>query len=187
MEEDNGVKNALPPEVALHDNPDAPCPEGILKNLSVVSVEYYSVDGTVRPGQIVVHRDLAGDVAEFFKKAKAKKFPIQSVTPVSNPRFAWSDELSMEANNTSGFNYRPKAGTMDIPSQHAFGRAIDINPLWNPYIKKEIVLPRAATYEPERAGTITRQSFIVEFFERRGWTWGGRWKSLKDYQHFEKP
>jgi hypothetical protein len=91
----------------------------------------------------------------------------------------------MLCNNTSAFNYRKVTGGK-VLSMHAYGYAIDINPVQNPYIKGRVVLPEGAIYKPYRPGTLTRSSPVVMEFIRLGWTWGGSWKSLKDYQHFEK-
>jgi peptidoglycan LD-endopeptidase CwlK len=98
----------------------------------------------------------------------------------------------MMANNTSGFNYRMIAGTERL-SNHARGRAIDINPLLNPCIRGDFVQPAGAAYDPSRPGTLTTDSPVTQFLKARGWIWGGDWasgrdgKPLKDYQHFEKP
>ena len=72
-------------------------------------------------------------------------------------------------------------------SNHAFGIAIDINPLLNPYVKKNSVEPEGASYNPELSGTITEDSDVVKIFKSYGWNWGGDWTRGKDYQHFEKP
>jgi hypothetical protein len=92
----------------------------------------------------------------------------------------------MEANNTSSFNYREVTGGGRL-SNHAYGRAVDINTFFNPYVKGSIVLPRGATYDPKVAGTFTAESRLVREFLRLGWAWGGNWTSPRDYQHFEKP
>jgi hypothetical protein len=91
----------------------------------------------------------------------------------------------MLANNTSAFNYRKVTGGKYL-SRHAYGFAIDINPVQNPYIKGRIVLPPNAVYDTSKPGTLACDSLVVTTFIRLGWTWGGNWKSLKDYQHFEK-
>jgi len=91
----------------------------------------------------------------------------------------------MLANNTSAFNYRKVTGGKSL-SMHSYGFAIDINPVQNPYFKGSIVLPEGAIYNPVAPGTLTAASPIVKTFKRLGWGWGGEWKSLKDYQHFEK-
>ncbi len=91
----------------------------------------------------------------------------------------------MLLNNTSAFNYRCAAGSKKL-SMHAYGFAIDINPVQNPYIKGKVVLPPGAVYDIRKSGTLAYNSPVVKTFIRLGWTWGGNWKSLKDYQHFEK-
>lgn len=73
-----------------------------------------------------------------------------------------------------------------IKSYHSYGLAIDINPLQNPQIKRGKVFPDNAFYNPTKPGTITKDSKIVKEFLKRGWSWGGNWRSSKDYQHFEK-
>jgi peptidoglycan L-alanyl-D-glutamate endopeptidase CwlK len=166
------------------------CPDEIVERQEVFAVEYYSFDGRLHRGQVVLDKSLVQDVREVFKLAVALKFPIESVIPISAPQFRkdgrWDDDLSMEANNTSAFNYRLKTGGGSL-SNHALGYAIDINPRTNPYIKGETVLPAGAIYDPESPGTLTSHHAIVLEFKKRGWTWGGDWQSLKDYQHFEKP
>jgi hypothetical protein len=93
----------------------------------------------------------------------------------------------MEANNTSAFNFRFKTGSRTELSKHAGGRAIDINPVQNPYIKGELVLPKSSEYDPEAEGTLCEDHPVVRTFLKLGWEWGGNWTSRKDYQHFEKP
>jgi hypothetical protein len=91
----------------------------------------------------------------------------------------------MKNNNTSAFNYRFITGSRVI-SNHASGLAIDLNPKLNPYIKNGVILPEDCVYDTTKAGTITAGSNLVKEFKQRGWQWGGDWKNLKDYQHFEK-
>jgi peptidoglycan L-alanyl-D-glutamate endopeptidase CwlK len=161
------------------------CPKDILASLKLVTVRYYGFDAKLHQGQVVVHKDLAKDIERVFAAIEKERFPIQSVIPISDKRFKWDDDASMRANNTSAFNYRVIAGTMRI-SNHATGRAIDINPLLNPYIKGKSVMPEGATYDPKQPGTIAKESFIVKLFVELGWDWGGNWDDRKDYQHFEK-
>lgn len=158
-------------------------PDQIRKELDLVEVEYYSFDGKLHKGQIVIHNSLKEDVAIIFREIKENKFPIAKIIPVS--RYDFSDDKSMEDNNTSAFNYRKKTGSNEL-SNHALGKAIDINPLFNPYIKDGKISPSKAKYDPTVPGTITEDSFVVKIFKKRGWKWGGDWKTLKDYQHFEK-
>ena len=157
-------------------------PPEILGNQTLLDVPFVGFDGENRSGQIVVARDLAAQVAAIF--AEIRGFPLGQVTPVV--AFGWSDDASMEANNCSGFNYRRKVGKGTL-SAHALGRAIDLNPLQNPYINGELTLPPGAIYDAARPGTLLADGIVVRAFERRGWIWGGRWTSLLDYHHFEKP
>ena len=156
----------------------------------IVDVLYYSFDGRVHQGQIIIEERLTRDIQEIFRIALDAKFPITSAIPISDDRFykdgEWNaDNQSMLSNNTSAFNYRKVTGGKSL-SMHAYGSAIDINPAQNPYIKGSVVLPPGAVYEPCKPGTFTRYCPVVKTLIRLGWTWGGNWKSLKDYQHFEK-
>lgn len=107
--------------------------------------------------------------------------------------FGGSDDRSMEANNTSAFNCRKVAFGTAL-SAHATGIAIDLNPVENPYVRKGIVLPPSgkdfASPEARRAsdtvGLITADGPVVKIFEKRKWVWGGKWRTLKDYQHFSR-
>jgi hypothetical protein len=169
---------------------DPKCPDEIRKRQRLVTVKYYSTDKQVHQGQLVIDKELKSDIKKVFALALKQQFPIYSVIPISDLRFRkenrWDDELSMEANNTSAFNYREVTGGGRI-SNHAYGRAVDINTFLNPYIKGNIILPRGATYDPKVDGTLMPESPIVREFLRLGWTWGGNWTSPKDYQHFENP
>ncbi len=156
-------------------------PEDIQKALVLVDVPYLSFGGVLEHGQLVVHRELARDVKEIFTLLWEHKFPIEKVVPIV--RYNWDDNSSMADNNTSAFNYRVIAGTERL-SNHSFGRAIDVNPLLNPYTGRDgKVVPLGARYEPNTPGTITQD--IANIFLKRGWQWGGNWE-FKDWQHFEK-
>lgn len=172
------------------DGLDTRCPEDIRKRQKVVKVSYYSFDSKIHRGQLVIDGALENDIKTVFKVALRERFPIYSVVPISDRRFRkdgrWDDELSMEANNTSGFNYRQTTGGTQL-SNHAYGRAVDINPFQNPYVKGSIVLPKSARYAPSAKGTLTAAHPVVRAFQQLGWVWGGGWDTLKDYQHFEKP
>ncbi len=158
-------------------------PAQIKKKLDLVEVEYYALDGKLHRGQIVIHQSLKADLVKIFRQLKEAKFPIAKMIPVS--RYDFSDDKSMEDNNTSAFNYRVIDGSNKL-SNHALGRAIDINPLFNPFIKNGETKPSTAKYDATVPGTITKDSSVVKIFKKNGWKWGGNWKNLKDYQHFEK-
>jgi len=167
----------------------ANCPLDIKNKQRLINVNYYSFDNRVHQGQLVIDVDLVDDIEFAFQEALREKFPINSVIPMSHVSFRrngiWDDNLSMEANNTSCFNYRTITGSQSL-SMHARGRAIDINPLQNPYIRGDTILPDNSNYNPEVRGTLTGNNIIVRTLLSRGWVWGGNWTALKDYQHLEK-
>jgi peptidoglycan LD-endopeptidase CwlK len=180
------IDSNLTSEDALKQNPNMVCPEEILARQRVIQVSYVSFDKELHIGQIVVDVDLINDVQDVFELLKEEQFPIASVIPISDPQFHWDDDLSMKANNASGFNYRMIMETKRL-SNHAYGRAIDINPAINPYITKSgRVIPEGATYNTSKPGTISKDSKLIQFLKTRGWVWGGDWEDRKDYQHFEK-
>jgi len=165
------------------------CPQYIENRQRLITVKYYSFDGRIHQGQLVIDKDLTDDIIFAFEEALKEKFPIYSVIPMSHKNFRingkWDDNASMEANNTSCFNYRKITGSQNL-SLHASGRAIDINPMQNPYIRRNVILPMNSSYNPLISGTLTNNSAIVRTLVSRGWVWGGNWTDLKDYQHLEK-
>lgn len=169
---------------ALGQNPAYPCPQEILDELSVLKVRYRGFDGDEYEGRVVVHKDLAHDVSLLFDLMRTQDFPVERVIPIVE--YGWDDDLSMAANNSSGFNYRTIAGT-DKLSFHAHGRAIDINPMQNPVIRGGVVRPEGAEYNPLEFGTFCEGDMFVHFMKSRGWQWGGDWDDPKDYHHFQKP
>ncbi|BDQ02240.1 M15 family metallopeptidase [Ignavibacterium sp.] len=158
-------------------------PETIRNNLVLIDVQYYSFDDKLHQGQLVVHKSTAKDLIEIFRIIKEIKFPIEKAIPIA--KYGWNDDVSMSVNNTSAFNYR-RLRDANIVSYHAKGLAIDINPMQNPHIKRGKTIPEGSTYDKSKPGTLTESSQIVKEFRKRGWMWGGFWRSSKDYQHFEK-
>lgn len=159
-------------------------PKELRDELVLIDVQYYSTDGKLHQGQLVVHEDVKKDVLEIFEIIKEEKFPVKKVLPIVE--YDWSDDASMEDNNTSGFNYRYIAGTKRL-SNHAFGKAVDINPRFNPVIYADgRISPSGAEYDPEKEGTFASDHPIVQAFKERGWRWGGDFQSFKDYHHFDK-
>lgn len=158
-------------------------PAEIKKQLVLVNVQYYSFDGKLHAGQLVINKKDSSSIVAVFKELKEIRFPVKCVIPVV--KYHWNDEESMEANNTSAFNYRRIEGSYRL-SNHAKGFAIDINPRLNPQYKHGEYSPHGAVYDTTINGTIHAKSGIVKIFKRRGWKWGGEWVDLKDYQHFEK-
>lgn len=158
-------------------------PQSIIKQLTLIDVEYYSFDTKLHIGQILVNKKVVKDIKEIFEFIKSSRFPIAKVIPAI--KYNWSDQASMNDNNTTAFNYRKVEG-QKVLSAHSYGLAIDINPLQNPHIKGNSIQPLKGKYDTKKPGTILRDSKLVIEFRKRGWQWGGRWKSSKDYQHFEK-
>jgi peptidoglycan L-alanyl-D-glutamate endopeptidase CwlK len=158
-------------------------PKEIQANLVLVNVPYVGFDERLHQGQLVVHQAVANEVREIFKAISETRFPIKKVVPIV--AYGWNDERSMQDNNSSAFNYRLIRGT-DIPSNHSYGLAIDINPFLNPCVGRDgISTPIGGIYDPSRAGTLMLDSAPVKIFMSYGWDWGGTWER-KDWQHFAK-
>jgi hypothetical protein len=160
------------------------CPVEI-SDLRLVTVSHWTFAGGAVQGRLVVNRDAAGAIVGVMRRLFAAHFPIQRMRPVE--AYGSDDERSMAANNTSAFNCRRVAGSSSW-SQHAYGRAIDINPLQNPEVSGGLVSPPGGARYLDRsqtaAGLIHAGDVVVTAFARAGWGWGGYWRSLKDYQHF---
>jgi hypothetical protein len=160
-------------------------PENIIDCLCLLTVRYRAFDGLLHEGQLVVHKTAKNDIIEIFRIIEKSEFPIARVIPIV--RYNWSDDQSMAHNNTSAFNYRFVSGTERL-SNHACGRAIDINPYQNPVIYGNgHVSPPGAVFMPGAAGTFFEEHLLVREFLSRGWQWGGYFTSLKDYHHFDTP
>lgn len=158
----------------------------VLDAQELIDVYYFSFDNTLHKGQMVVNKEVSGDIGDLFDLIQDIKFPIKSVIPIGDLRFLNDDDKSAYANNSSGFCYRRIAKT-DRLSNHSFGRAIDLNPYQNPYIRDDYHQPEGIIYNPNIPGSITSDGLIVKFLKSRGWDWGGDWTDRKDYMHFEKP
>jgi hypothetical protein len=160
-----------------------------LEDLRVLNIPYWDYAGKSAQGELIVNEKVADEVEGIFRELRDHGFRIEKMKPVD--AYGGSDDRSMEANNTSAFNCRDKTGQPGNYSNHSWGRAIDINPLTNPYVRGSMVLPpegracldRTRTY----VGGIQADDFVVQLFRKHGWTWGGSWKDRQDYQHFEKP
>ncbi len=175
-------------------NPKSPAPENILSELRTISVQHYGYDGDIHDGEIIMHVDLVDDVSAFFEYSLTLTFPIFSVIPIHKSPFFFDDEVSCEANNTSGFNYRTIHNSKTV-SKHSLGRAFDVNPAQNIYVTynqdgtEAYKLPKTGMYNVNATGTLASDHSLVVFMKERGWTWGGDWtkeSSRTDYQHFEK-
>ena len=188
------IDSEMTNEEIFVQNPQNIAPQNVLDSLRVLTVQYQGFDNTLHQGQIVVHKDLAGDVATFFKTALEIKFPIEKVIPISNKKYKWDEEVSCPDNNSSGYNYRLVMGTNRI-SKHAGGFAFDINPAQNIYVRYDEHMneifrsPKGVEYNETVAGTLTAKHPLVVLMKNLGWQWGGDWMPESgriDYQHFEK-
>jgi hypothetical protein len=157
------------------------CPLGPAR-LRTVRVSYWGFEGTPQVGAIVVARRVADDVVTVFRQLWAAGFPIKRLQPVS--AYRGSDDASMAADNTSGFNCRFVGGTKRW-SMHASGEAIDVNPVENPYIRGSYVSPPAGRAFLDRRryrkGMAVEGGVLARAFASVGWKWGA---SFGDYQHF---
>jgi len=161
------------------------CPVG-LDRLRLLRVTHWDFDGEVRRGRLVVHRDSAAAMLRTMQELFDLRFPIRRMRLVD--AYGADDRRSMDADNTSAFNCRFVAGTSRW-SEHAYGRAIDVNPVENPYVTGDgYVSPPAGARFVDRSlrakGLIHRGGPVVAAFEENGWEWGGRWSWPRDYQHF---
>jgi hypothetical protein len=160
------------------------CPVGPA-DLRAVRLRHWDFRGASRVGLLVVHETAVRDVVTVFRRLYAARFPIRRMLGVE--RYRGDDDRSMAADNTSAFNCRFVSGT-NRWSEHAYGKAIDLNPLENPYVHGGRVEPPAGRAyldrSQRRAGMATEGSVVVRAFDAAGWGWGGRWQSSKDYQHF---
>lgn len=162
--------------------PGCPVP---VEQLRAIDVTHFGNDGAVHTGRLIVAANLAQPVVDIFRDIYAARFPIARMEPIDV--YGGDDNRSIKANNTSAFNCRAVTGGSGW-SEHAYGRAIDINPFVNPYVKGDTVLPPEAAPYTDRSrndpGMIHGGDAVVTAFAARGWAWGGYWSSLKDYQHF---
>ena len=161
------------------------CPVG-LGDLRLVRARHWGFDGRVHTGRLVVHRDVAGAVLRVLRRLYAARFPIRRMVPVD--AYGASDFRSIEADNTSAFNCRFVDGTTRW-SEHSYGRAIDLNPIENPYVTSSGTTSHRASRPylrraPYRPGMAVEGGVVVRAFDAAGWGWGGRWSGARDYQHF---
>lgn len=159
-------------------------PDSIRARLVVLEVPYWDFDGEQREGRVVCDAAVAADLDGLFDTLFLSGYALSSVRPVSE--FGFSDSLSMLADNTSAFNWRTVKGTARL-SAHALGLAIDIAPLRNPFEHRRGTRPAGAVHDPRVPGTLVDTSLAVRYLRSRGWWWGGRWVSGRDWQHFELP
>lgn len=153
----------------------------------MLTVRYWGFDGVEHEGQLVIHVDAVDPVRAVFARLLASRFPIRRIVPID--AYGASDEASTADDNTSAFNCREAVRSDGVHtwSQHAYGLAIDVNPVENPYVEGGRVLPPNAGAYVERGdvrpGMAAEGSELNAAFAAVGWGWGGTWSS-PDYQHF---
>lgn len=160
--------------------------------LRYVHVLHYDFNGNPAQGELICNEYIAQDLAEIFYELYYNEYQIERIMLIDE--YDGDDTASMEDNNTSCFNYRVVEGSSSL-SKHAYGLAIDINPLYNPYVTyekdgTEKVSPVAALGYADRSVNfpykIDEEDLCCRLFKEHGFIWGGNWNSLKDYQHFQK-
>lgn len=161
------------------------------EELCYLRVLHTGFDEKTYIGELVVNQKIADDVLEIMKELYENHYPIEKMRLIDE--YGADDEASMSDNNTSAFNYRTIAGTNRL-SKHGQGLAVDINPRYNPCVRTKNGI---TTVEPQNGSTyvdrnadfsykITEGDLCLQLFLEHGFTWGGSWNSVKDYQHFEK-
>lgn len=167
-------------EVMARSTWQADCPVAVA-DLRYVTLPFWGFDGLAHTGELLVHADAVDAVIAGFRHLHERRFPIEEMRVVA------AAELDLpptgDGNNTSAFVCRPSVGSTSW-SEHAYGRAVDINPFHNPYVRGDVVIPElASSYvdRPDLPGVLTDAD--VAAFEDAGWGWGGRWRSSKDWMH----
>ena len=161
------------------------CPVAI-SQLRLLRVRHWNFKGEVERGRLIVHEDSDRAILRVMKGLFSDRFPIRRMEVID--AYGGDDHKSMDADNTSAFNCRFVAGT-ERWSEHAFGRALDLNPIENPYVTPSgHVSPPAGRPYADRSrnakGMVHRGDSTVRAFKRAGWKWGGDWSGTKDFQHF---
>lgn len=157
------------------------------EDLLYLKVFHYDFEHNVCEGEIIVAKELAKEVLEIFSELFDAEYEIEKIKLCDE--YGGNDDLCMADNNSSAFNYRVVDST-DIISMHGLGRAIDINPRYNPYIVGDKVMPpngmKYCKRELSFRHKICHEDICFGIFSAHGWKWGGDWSSTKDYQHFYK-
>jgi hypothetical protein len=156
-------------------------------SLRRLRLSYWGFDGHAHTGVLIVNVKAVGSLTRVFSGLYAARFPIRRLRPID--AYGGSDERSLDADNTAAFNCRyavapgPKRWSV-----HAYGLAVDVNPVENPYVEGGRVHPRAGRAYLDRSryrrGMAVRGGLLVRAFADVGWQWGGRWSGSPDYQHF---
>lgn len=168
------------------------CPVA-LENLRYLRMRYMDFRGANMMGELIVHQDVSKEVVEIFEALYEEEYTIHQMRLISD--YHGSDWQSIEADNTSAFNCRKATGSKKF-SKHSYGKAIDINPIENPYVfrsgksshkasKPYLKRKRTSQSVPQKA-MLLKDDNAVKIFKKYGWKWGGDWSNVKDYQHFSK-
>lgn len=161
------------------------------EELRYVHVLHVGFDGETKQGELIVNKAIADDILEIFEELYKTGYPIERVRLVDE--YDAIDEASMSDNNCSAFNFRFISYTTKV-SKHGLGMAIDINPLYNPYVKQvdgrtSIEPANGAPYVDRTRNfphKIDHDDLCYKLFVAHGFEWGGDWEHAKDYQHFDK-
>ena len=161
-------------------------------DLRYLRLSHVDAEGREHVGEMVCNKAIAQDLIDIFRELYRQKYPIQRIRLIDD--YEASDERSMRDNNTSCFCYRTISGSQKL-SKHALGMAIDVNTLYNPYVYtgkdgQRVVEPVTASRYVDRTKSfpykIEKGDLLHRLFLQHGFRWGGSWRTMKDWQHFEK-
>lgn len=170
-------------------------PEGCTvrrSDLRYLRLSHFDAEKKEYVGEMVCNKAIANDIVEIFRELYRQKYPIQRIRLIDD--YEADDEQAMRDNNTSSFCYRKISGSSKL-SKHATGMAVDVNTLYNPYVRSgkdghRIVEPVTATKYVDRRKSfpykIVKGDLLYRLFIQHGFKWGGSWRTMKDWQHFEK-
>ena len=164
------------------------------KNLRYIRLKHKNFYRSERMGELIVHKDVAKEVVSIFHALYDIGYPIYQMRLISD--FRGNDWKSIEADNTSAFNCRNVSTGQKKWSKHAYGKAIDINPIENPFINKRGTIMHQKSYKYKKRlhknssfsdkSMLIQKDKAIKIFEKYGWKWGGDFSPYKDYQHFSK-
>ena len=161
-------------------------------DLRYLRLSHVDADKKEHVGEMVCNKAIANDLLEIFRELYRQKYPIQHIRLIDD--YEADDERAMRDNNTSSFCYRKISGSTKL-SKHAMGMAVDINTFYNPYVRtgkdgRRIVEPATAVKYVDRRKSfpykIVKGDLLYRLFLQHGFKWGGSWRTVKDWQHFEK-
>ena len=179
----------IPPEIEARMRGVSYPEDAVIKldDLRYLKLSYVDFEGRPQVGEMVCNKAISDDLVTIFRELYEARYPIKSIRLIDD--FGGDDDASMAADNTSCFNYRKKVGVREL-SKHALGLAVDINPFENPYVRPSRVRPAEAKAFADRMKDfphkIDKDDLCYKLFRAHGFSWGGTWRSVQDYQHFEK-